>query len=60
MLAVCTVQVSSSSYLSAGFGRFLQVSVLASHWLEDWAKFTPTPKENDQYNIKEQLYSTGD
>jgi hypothetical protein len=28
----------------------LQVSALASHWLEDCANFTPTPEENDQYN----------
>jgi hypothetical protein len=30
---------------SAGFGRFLQVSALASHWLEDCANFTPTQEE---------------
>ncbi len=30
-------------YWPAGFGRFLQVSALASHWLEDCANFTPTP-----------------
>jgi hypothetical protein len=33
-------------YWSAGFGTFLQVSALASHWLEDFANFTPTPEEN--------------
>jgi hypothetical protein len=37
-----------ASYWSAGFGRFLQVSALASNWLEDCADFTPTPEENDQ------------
>jgi hypothetical protein len=35
---------------SAGFGRFLQVSALASHWLEDCANFTPTPEENNNYS----------
>jgi hypothetical protein len=30
---------------SAGFGTFLQVSALASHWLEDCANFTATPEE---------------
>ncbi len=28
---------------SARFGTFLQVSALASHWMEDCANFTPTP-----------------
>jgi hypothetical protein len=37
-------------YWSAGFGTFLQVSALASHWLEDCTNFTPTPGENDQYS----------
>jgi hypothetical protein len=37
-------------YWSAGFRRFLQVSALASHWLEDCANFTPTPSENDKYS----------
>jgi hypothetical protein len=33
-----------------GLGHFfLQVSALASHWLEDCANFTPTPEENYQY-----------
>jgi hypothetical protein len=32
------------------FGTFLQASALASHWLEDGANFTPTPKENDKYS----------
>ncbi len=36
---------------SAGFGTFLQVSDLASLWLQDCANFTPTPKENDQYSV---------
>jgi hypothetical protein len=39
-----------ASYWSARFGRFLQVSALASHWLEDCANITPTPEENDQYS----------
>jgi len=34
-----------ASYWSAGFGRFLQVSALASHWQQDCANFTPTPEE---------------
>jgi hypothetical protein len=38
-----------ASYWSALFGTFLQVSAGASRWLEDWANFTPTPEENDQY-----------
>ncbi len=39
-----------ASYWSAGFGRFLQVSFFASHWLEDCANFTPMPEENDHYS----------
>jgi hypothetical protein len=37
-----------ASYWSAGFGRFLPVSAIAYHWLEDCANlnFTPTPEEN--------------
>ncbi len=31
---VYLVQVFVASYWSAGFGTFLQVSALASHWLE--------------------------
>jgi hypothetical protein len=34
-------------FIAAGFGIYLQVLVLASHWLEDCANFTPTPEEND-------------
>jgi hypothetical protein len=33
-----------------GFGTFLQVSTLASNWLEDCANFTPTTEENEQYS----------
>ncbi len=33
-----------ASYWSAGFGRFLQVSALASHWHGDCANFTTTPE----------------
>jgi hypothetical protein len=33
---------------SIGFGTFLQVSTLASHWLEDCANFTPMPVKNNQ------------
>jgi hypothetical protein len=55
-----------ASYWSEGFGRFLQVSALAFHWLmEDYANFTLTPEENNQASsqstfIIEQLYSTCD
>jgi hypothetical protein len=38
------------SYWSAGFGTFLQVSALASQWLEDCGNFTPTPEKTDQYS----------
>jgi hypothetical protein len=34
-----------ASYWSAGFGTFLHVSALASHWLEDRANFTPRYKQ---------------
>jgi hypothetical protein len=37
-------------YWSAGFGTFLQVSALASHWLEDCANFTPMLEKKDQYS----------
>jgi hypothetical protein len=39
-----------ASYWSAGYGRFLQVSALASHWLADCANFTPMPKEHNKYS----------
>ncbi len=47
MLSAYLVQISLllSSNWSAGFGRFFQVSALASHWLEDYENFTPTPEE---------------
>jgi hypothetical protein len=43
------------SYWSAGYGTFLQVSALASQWLEDCANLTPTPEEENQYSAN---YST--
>jgi hypothetical protein len=39
-----------ASYWSAGFGTFIQISALTSHWLEDCANVTPTPEENEQYS----------
>jgi hypothetical protein len=39
------VQGFLASYLSAGFGTFLQVSALASHRQGDFANYTPTPEE---------------
>jgi hypothetical protein len=54
LMRVCVGRVLSPGFLafnwSAGFGPFLQVSALASHWLEDCANFTPTQEENDQYS----------
>jgi hypothetical protein len=50
MLVACISPGFLASYLSAGFGAYLQVSALASHWLEDCANFTPTPEKNDQYS----------
>jgi hypothetical protein len=38
-------------YWTSGFGTFLQVSALASDWLKDYANFTQTPEENDQYSV---------
>ncbi len=42
-----------ASYWSVGFGTFLQVSALASHWLKDCANCKlysmPIPEENDKY-----------
>jgi hypothetical protein len=46
MLSACTWSKFFASYWSAGFGTFFQVSTLASHWLEDYANFTPTAEEN--------------
>ncbi len=37
------------------FSLFLQVSALASHWLEDCGNITPTPEENNQYTVQCQL-----
>jgi hypothetical protein len=42
-------------YWSAGFWTFLQVSALASHWLEDCANVTPTPEENDHATQSQSL-----
>ena len=36
-----------ASYWSARFWILLQVSALASHWLEECANFTPMLEEND-------------
>jgi hypothetical protein len=47
-----------ASHWSAGFGRFLQVSVLASHYLEDGVNFTPTLEENNQYSANFFLCNT--
>jgi hypothetical protein len=33
------------SYWSSGFATFLQVSVLTSHWPEDYSNITPTQYE---------------
>jgi hypothetical protein len=44
-----------ASYWSAGFGTFLHVSALASHWLEDYANIMPTLEENDQYMQRQPL-----
>jgi hypothetical protein len=47
---VYLIQISLLLIGQQGFVDFLQVSALASHWLEDCANFTPTPEENDQYS----------
>jgi hypothetical protein len=47
MLTACTFL---ASYWSAIFGRFLQVSALASHWLADCTNYTPTPGDNNKYS----------
>ncbi len=44
--------------LVTGFGRFLQVSALASHWLDDCANFTPMPEENDHYSANHSQCNT--
>jgi hypothetical protein len=43
------------SYWSAGFGTFLQVSALASYWLEECAKCSSTPEENNKYTLLQGL-----
>jgi hypothetical protein len=45
---VYLVQVTCSYWSVEFLGHFLQVSALASHWLEDCANFTPTPEVNDK------------
>jgi hypothetical protein len=37
-----------TSYWSAGFGTILQVSTIASHWLENCAMHNYTPHGNDK------------
>jgi hypothetical protein len=64
-----------ASNWSAEFGRFLQVSALAFHWLADCANFTPSQRKTKNTApatvsaikaasqttfINEQLYSTCD
>jgi hypothetical protein len=44
------VKVSLLLIGQQGFGTFLQVSALDSHWLEDCANSTPTPEEHNQYS----------
>jgi hypothetical protein len=38
---------------SAGFWTFLQVAALSSHWLGDFANFTPSAEDNDQYSANQ-------
>jgi hypothetical protein len=38
------------SYWLARFVTFLQAPSFLSYWLEDFANFTPTTEDNDQYN----------
>jgi hypothetical protein len=54
MLAACTVLNPGFfiSYWSARFGRIIQVSARASHWLENFTNFMPTLEENEQYSTK--------
>jgi hypothetical protein len=39
--------VCKTLLLVRGFGTFLQVLAVASHWLEDCANYTSMPEEND-------------
>jgi len=50
LVGLTMLAVFTCSLWSAGFETFLQVSALDSHWLEDFANFTPTPEKNDQYS----------
>jgi hypothetical protein len=51
-LSACTCPGILAFYRSAGFGRFIQVPALASHWLEDCANFTPAPEETTNTIIR--------
>jgi hypothetical protein len=46
----CTPESSGCYSVYSVVGTFLLVFVLASHWLEDFANFTPTLEKNDQYS----------
>jgi hypothetical protein len=50
MLAACNYSRFPCFLLVSRVWDILQVSALASHWLEDCANFTATPDENDQYD----------
>jgi hypothetical protein len=60
MLVACTQPGFLTSYWSARFWTFLQVSALTSHWLEDCANCKPTPEENYKFSAfvqyKQQAY----
>jgi hypothetical protein len=43
--------------VSWGWEKFLQVSALASHLLEDCANCTPTPEENYKYSANRSWFN---
>jgi hypothetical protein len=49
VVGVYLFQVSLLLIGQQGFGKFLQVSGLASHWLDNCANFPPTLEEMNQY-----------
>ncbi len=55
---VYLVQASLLLIWPAGFGAFLHVSALASHWLEDCANFTPMAEVKDQYGANHSRCNT--
>jgi hypothetical protein len=61
LVRVCVgLTMLAASYWPAGFGRFLQVSALSSHWLADCANFRAIQAASQSTFVNEQKCSICD